>query len=208
MNNQDDKVKAQYQTLAQQLIAGTLTIDQFVAQQAALHAQLESRADYDGLITYFFNIQGFTKSLDKYLMILKRINLTGSLLALDVDNFKRFNDTKGHPAGDELLKLYAQIITRESRESDLKGRLGGDEFSMFLVGSGTQGAQIVAERIRLGIVASVKQLFPDLGWEQTVSIGIAEYHPQDSVKSLREKADQALYKAKETRNTTVIYPKS
>lgn len=115
---------------------------------------------------------------------------TISLLMIDIDNFKNYNDTNGHPAGDELLKKAAKVFKDSVREVDSICRYGGEEFVVVLPQTEKEGAKLVAERL-------CKQV--NLFLPTTVSIGIANY-PADAQDSavLVEKADGALYKAKQT----------
>lgn len=184
---------------------GTISQDQFIAYIE----KIKKLADHDGL-TGLLNLKGFLKSLGQELELVKRFQLSAALLALDVDKFKSVNDTLGHPEGDRMLQAYAQVIRENTRSSDLQarainGRVGGDEFLVLLVGADANGAEIVAERIRVNIITLVKANFPDLPQEQTVSIGITEVLKDDSGKSLRQRADQALYQAKKERNKTIIF---
>lgn len=206
-NRQNDLIN-HYQKLAQELLSGTLAPAQFAEKLANLHLELEKRAYHDGLINNFLNSNGFIQTLEKWLQLIARLEINGVLLALDIDSLKKFNDTQGHVAGDQLIKIYANVIEQQTRVSDLKGRLGGDEFAVFLVGSNIDNAQVVAERMRTGIIEEVKRAFPHLPWEQTISIGIAEAQKNESAQNLRLRADKALYEAKKERNKVVIYESS
>jgi len=128
-----------------------------------------------------------------------------SLLFLDIDHFKRVNDTYGHPAGDEILRRVAKVLADRVRKVDLAARYGGEEFAVLLEGTDKEGALIMAERIRSAVAAM------DLGdlavsTAVTVSIGIASV-PVDctDTDSLIAIADEALYRAKsEGRNRCVL----
>lgn len=124
------------------------------------------------------------------------------LLMIDVDGFKSFNDNKGHPEGDHLLRLIAQHLSKGIRNIDLVFRYGGDEFSILLPDTPVNGAYDVAERLRVG--------FSNLGLGVTLSIGVAGLSPMISTKeSLVEAADRALYTAKnQGRNQSIIAPHS
>ncbi len=206
MDAHKDHLKDHYRSLAQKLISGQMTADQFAEELATIHLSLEQLSWQDNLVEGFLNNTGFTKALEVELELLKRIDrLQGVLLALDIDRLKKFNDSMGHVAGDRLIKTYGQVMTINTRAADLKGRLGGDEFGIFLTGSNIDNAKIVAERIRTDIISTVKEAFLEWPEEQTVSIGIAELREEDSVQTLREKADKALYEAKKTRNSTSVH---
>ena len=122
-------------------------------------------------------------------------NTTINLAMLDIDYFKRINDTYGHNAGDIALREVAKVVLSEVRSSDFPIRLGGEEFGIFLVGTTPEKATFFAERLR----QKIKKLkFPDpLHTETlTVSIGIAMGNRGESLEDFIERADKALYKAK------------
>lgn len=196
---------AHYRGLAKKLISGNITAEQFAEEQAKIHLDLEKRVYLDGLVENFLNNTGFTNFLGRELKLIKKIpHLNGTLLTLDIDYLKKFNDTMGHIKGDKLIKTYAEVIAQYTRESDIKGRLGGDEFAVFLIGSNLENAQVIAERIRVDIIEKVKNNFPELAWEQTISIGITLAGTNDTAESLRLRADNALYEAKKKRNTVSV----
>ncbi len=123
-----------------------------------------------------------------------------SLLFIDLDNFKKVNDRKGHVIGDKLLRRVAEELVSSVREQDFVARYGGDEFCVLLPGTGADGAEILARKI----VSLLEKLFQD--WlsrqqmveELSVSIGLTELTDStDSVESLIESADRAMYRAKE-----------
>lgn len=192
-----------YYTLAQRLLDGKISSDQFANELAQIHLQLIQLSDRDGLVSSFLNNKGFEDALERELKVIQRFGYQATLLALDIDHLKEFNDKLGHPSGDKLIQLYAREIEKHIRASDLKGRLGGDEFGVFLIGADLEGAKVVAERIREGIIDRVKESFPDLEWPQTVSIGLSQAKKEDSAQTLRQRADQALYQAKKERNKVV-----
>ncbi len=121
-----------------------------------------------------------------------------SVLMLDIDHFKLFNDRHGHPAGDEALKAFATVLRSCMREHDLAARYGGEEFAVFLPGVGLEGAAAVAERIRSRTEATVIGLAPGITDRITISIGAASAPDQaDDRVTLLRLADAALYAAKE-----------
>ena len=115
-----------------------------------------------------------------------------SLIIFDVDRFKDYNDTFGHPAGDEVLKRLAFVLEDQGRETDFFARYGGEEFAVLLPHTDSLGATIVAERLRAAIEAAS---WP--GWPVTASFGTATLLPamQDEMDLIAE-ADRALYAAK------------
>jgi diguanylate cyclase (GGDEF)-like protein len=116
---------------------------------------------------------------------------------LDLDHFKEFNDRYGHPAGDEALRVFADLLASTVREQDIAARYGGEEFAVFLPGLQADAAAEVAERIRSRTESTIIALSPGLTGHLTVSIGIA-IAPEDGTQRimLLKAADEALYRAK------------
>lgn len=127
-----------------------------------------------------------------------RYEMPLSILMLDLDRFKRFNDTYGHLKGDELLREFGNILKNSIRSTDIAGRYGGEEFAVILTNTSLKGAIVIAERIRKFVEAlkiTVNKDVPPQG--NTVSIGIAELAPGETHEDLLAAADAALYRAKE-----------
>jgi len=143
---------------------------------------------------------------EMYTREMQRSNSGNFLLAafmIDIDHFKYINDTYGHLAGDQVLISVARALVQCLRPSDMPVRFGGEEFSVFLPGTTPENAAKVAERIRTAIEKNSISLQDGSIISVTVSVGYAERTDGDTVKSLLEKADQALYNAKNTgRNRT------
>lgn len=118
-----------------------------------------------------------------------------SMIALDIDRFKKVNDNYGHVAGDSILKAVAETMTRCIRSSDILFRYGGEEFAVVLSNTGPQGAMLLAERIREAIAKRHYQINrKPIGI--TVSQGVACLEDQDEIKTWFMRADAALYQAK------------
>jgi diguanylate cyclase (GGDEF)-like protein len=137
-----------------------------------------------------------------------------SFMYIDIDHFKRVNDTVGHGGGDEVLREVAARIKNELRTSDALARFGGEEFVVLLIDANLESAAFVAERIRAGVAGSMITLSPSLQLSVTVSIGVAclevgmaEGEPEAIARNLIERADSLLYDAKEGgRNRVISYP--
>ena len=129
-----------------------------------------------------------------------------SVMVLDIDHFKRVNDTFGHSGGDAALKHFVNILNTNLREYDQVGRYGGEEFVILLPATDRNEAWGVAERIRSAIQFQPTILNDDLKIELTVSIGIAEFdRSRDANQSaFFERADKALYTAKQTGRNRII----
>jgi diguanylate cyclase (GGDEF)-like protein len=128
-----------------------------------------------------------------------------SVLMLDLDHFKMFNDRFGHPAGDEALRTFAGILSGSVREGELVARYGGEEFAVLLRGLDTPAAVAVAERIRARTEATILSLGPGTSAHISVSIGVATapYDAFDRIGLLRA-ADAALYRAKALGRNRVV----
>lgn len=128
-----------------------------------------------------------------------------SVIAIDIDHFKRVNDTYGHDMGDQVLQQVAQKMKAASRNLDILCRQGGEEFLILSPKTDAHGASLLAERLRQHIQNSI--LLDNKA--VTVSTGVAEYHPKttENLEDVFLHADQALYQAKTLgRNRTVVYP--
>jgi diguanylate cyclase len=131
------------------------------------------------------------------------------LLMLDIDHFKSFNDNYGHQTGDQILRLVAHTLRHGLKGRDIAARYGGEEFSIILPATSSENAFTVAEQIRGAIAAKelVKRSSGENLGRLTISIGIAEVSPGENVKDLIERADKALYQAKNTgRNRCIVAP--
>ncbi len=116
-----------------------------------------------------------------------------SIVLLDIDRFKRINDTEGHPVGDNVLRIVAQALEENTRDSDLSGRFGGDEFLTLLPGANVRGALAFAERVR----ESTSTRFSEAELPVTISIGVAVSNSSTKTEDdLLQAADIALYSAK------------
>lgn len=150
-------------------------------------------------MTGLANRRGFDAFLDHAWRQARRENTTLSLLMIDVDFFKRFNDEHGHTAGDACLIAVATALRAVLlRPADLAARYGGEEFALVLIDTGLQGALTVAERARLAVAGTRVRLTDDEDACATVSIGVATMQPAVGFSStaLVDLADKALYQAK------------
>jgi diguanylate cyclase len=121
-----------------------------------------------------------------------------SLLLLDIDHFKRFNDTWGHQTGDQVLRLVAMTLKSNIKGRDLAARYGGEEFAAILPHTDLDGARIVADNIRRAIQSKelLKRSTNEKLGRITASLGVAAFHAGESPSMLIERADQCLYAAK------------
>ena len=168
--------------------------------EALAHIQvLATRDDLTGLV----NRREMCELLVKEQQRAARTGECFCLAMLDLDHFKRVNDSHGHAVGDAVLQAFAREGQRQLRATDSLGRWGGEEFVLLMPGAGLPAACEVVERLRRGLEqlpiranASVVLL--------TMSAGVAEYHPGESVASVIERADRALYDAKARGRNRVV----
>ncbi len=160
-----------------------------------------SEARIDGL-TKLNNRRAFDELIEQQTLHASQEREDLCLLMLDIDHFKKFNDTWGHQIGDEVLKVVAGALKRTVRGQDVVARYGGEEFAVLLPETPTNGAHIVAENIRKLIANNRlkrKNSDEELG-QITVSIGVTRYRDSDkneSIENFIKRADDALYSAKE-----------
>jgi diguanylate cyclase (GGDEF)-like protein len=173
-------------------VVGTVFIIFMLVSERAVFAH-KTAALMDPL-TSMLNRRGFTEACSR---VIEREAAAGrpvTVMILDIDHFKSINDRFGHPAGDEILKLFATIVVSALRISDLSGRIGGEEFAALLPCSLEEGV-IAAERVREMFASSgiVDETGPV---DTTVSIGIAGGPAGTELEVLLAAADTALYQAK------------
>lgn len=170
------------------------------------HDELERRA-YSDYLTGLANRRYFLEQAEKELARAQRYNLELSILMLDIDHFKRVNDTFGHKVGDVVLRKLAEVCRATLRNVDITGRIGGEEFAILLPETGAQSAMEAAERLRVALAASQVKLNGGLPLHFTVSFGVTTLDEKETnIDMLLNQADQALYQAKsEGRNRVCMY---
>ena len=175
-----------------------------VQQLAISHRELSIVASTDSL-TAVLNRGAFTMLVESYLAKAEEQAMlrSGSLLVIDADHFKAINDNLGHQRGDEALKIIAGAIKQCLGHGDIVGRIGGEEFGVFLPGAETRKACDVAERIRKAICGTI---FPSEGlpWSLSVSVGGVVFDGRANYDELFSGADSRLYMAKRNGRNQVI----
>jgi diguanylate cyclase (GGDEF)-like protein len=179
------------QRLLLETLAGSAAI---AIQNAELYTQTQRLATKDGL-THLYNHRSLQQKLLEEENRSKRYHRHFALILLDIDLFKTYNDTFGHPAGDQLLVALGRILQSSVRRVDFVARYGGEEFAIVLPECDKERALVVAERIRVNV-----EEFPNPNGEHfnlTISAGVSSF-PVDgeSREEVLEKADKALYEAK------------
>lgn len=186
-----------FHILAQQLLLGL--------KRAFLYQSIQELAITDSL-TQVLSRRYCLERINEEIERSKKFNYKFSFLMSDIDHFKNFNDHYGHLVGDAILKEVSKAIKENIRQIDLIGRYGGEEFLIILTETDKEQAVAAAQRIRQSIEYRHIRVY-DEDLKVTISIGVSTF-PDDArnVKSLIEKADSALYQAKQTgRNRVCIY---
>ena len=155
-----------------------------------------ARAAREDFLTGAVNLRTFYELANQEFARFKRSGEAFSLLVLDLDHFKKINDTLGHEAGDDALRKFVQIVTANLREQDIFARAGGDEFRLLLPGTPPSGAIVLAEKIREE-VSRVSLRASNDSVPLTMSAGLCRCHPDDTrIDDVVRRADAALYEAK------------
>ena len=170
-----------------------------IADDRRREAQLRFLADHDSL-TGVFNRRRFEDELDRAVALVRRYDESAALLLVDLDQFKYVNDTYGHGTGDRLICQVAAVLTSRLRDSDVLGRLGGDEFGVLLPRTSEQGAVAVAEALLQCLRKDGHVVVSDRKVRATASVGVRMItaEPQRNGEQLLAEADIAMYEAKET----------
>ncbi|HEY4308898.1 MAG TPA: diguanylate cyclase [Pirellulales bacterium] len=166
-----------------------------IEAQASELRDFESEARTDSL-TGLANRRAFDDELKRRYAEWQRRKSPFTLLMLDIDHFKQFNDSHGHQAGDEVLRNAGKVLVKISRQMDLPCRYGGEEFAVVLPATDIHEARIAAERFRKAIEATAVK-FEGKKLTVTASIGVAQIGEHDDPARLLRRADDALYKSKE-----------
>lgn len=177
-----------------------------ITERKKLEIELEKNAKTD-FLTGLFNRRHFMELANQELNRAIRFDNPMSILMVDLDNFKRINDTYGHQTGDLVLKKFSAVCRQAFREIDILGRMGGEEFAILL--PETSGAQAfeAAERLRSRIESTRISIEHHAAIEFTVSVGVASVvSKDDTLDALLSQADDALYKAKNAgRNQVKVF---
>ena len=162
-------------------------------QEKVRHAQMSRKAQMDGL-TGILNKTAATETITDYINESEKDQMH-AMLMIDCDNFKHVNDNYGHAIGDEVLKYFSSIMKRTFRDSDIKGRFGGDEFIVFMKNTTSEATALRAKQLN----EAIKKPYVKDGREIKISCSIGvSFYPKDgnNFETLFNAADDALYKAK------------
>lgn len=168
----------------------------FIAWVLAVLEQemLAARHDY---LTRLFNRRHFIQSLEAERSRSARTGQPFSVLSLDLDKFKKLNDTQGHVVGDKALRVVATVLSNSARAMDVSARMGGDEFCVLLPGADEDVGKLIAQRL----LATATEEFRRRGWPIGMSIGIATTTgASETVDELLHRADGRMYEEKQSRH--------
>ncbi|KGM06683.1 hypothetical protein LP43_1907 [Methylophaga thiooxydans] len=162
-------------------------------------------ASYDDL-TELLSRRAFLTSSQKLFSLMNRSHKSFSIAYIDIDDFKKINDSYGHAVGDEVLKSFAVILEDHTRSSDVVGRIGGEEFAIALPDTGAHGAARVVELIRKVSEQQMLTASSKATLSYTISIGIStsDSNNTQTLEQLIQQADRALYEAKVAGKNRII----
>jgi diguanylate cyclase (GGDEF)-like protein/PAS domain S-box-containing protein len=193
------KIKAIPMLNAQGDIDGAIEIFTEVQSEKALQThldQLKKEASEDAL-TGVANRKYMQAIIESKIREYKTVGVPFGLSFIDIDNFKRVNDTYGHEIGDEILKLMVKTVSSSLRKHDRIGRWGGEEFIILLTDIDQDGLALVSEKIRQ-LVENSKLRLPEQELSVTISMGSSKVCEDDTVDSLVQRCDQLMYQSKKT----------
>ena len=168
---------------------------QLSTERTRMMEKLQKLATTDGL-TKLYNSRSFYTQLELEVDRYNRYRHPLSLLLLDIDNFKEFNDTFGHLEGDKVLVRFSLIIKSCLRTNDSAYRYGGEEFTVILPETNGDEAKTVAQRIRSSLEFENFSPTPDKNAKITISIGVTQYFPKEELSAFIRRADRAMYLSK------------
>jgi diguanylate cyclase (GGDEF)-like protein len=193
-------IDATYEHAHENLLGIVASQASVTLERASYFLQQEDRARTDAL-TGLFNRRMFQEMLSDEINRVKRYGRPLSLVMIDIDHFKKCNDTYGHPVGDEVIRMVSRTIKSMIRTTDRAFRYGGEEFAILLPETSSGNGYTLSERLRITIEADRSVKGPSI----TISSGITEFAATDTPESFVKRADTCLYSAKESgRNRVVI----
>lgn len=194
---------------ASTFVMPVLTLGPLMMVHSKMIAKYEYAANRD-FLTGAWSRRAFWELAAREIERARRSHRGLALLAIDVDNFKRINDTWGHAEGDEVLKEIVATVERRMRGIDYFGRIGGEEFAILMPDTDLEGGRAVAERLRAELALDgdsddrQQDAVSALSRPYTVSIGVAQLRGTDSFHDLMQRADVALYQAKQSGRNRVV----
>ena len=207
LNAKYEELYREMKALVAELKEKNEELDKLHREVTEKNIQLQDLADKDGL-TKAYNHRFFKDYLEHQISQYQRNKLSLTLIMIDIDFFKKINDTYGHQAGDQVLRELSAILHKNIRTSDLVARYGGEEFAIVLNATDLQGAIIFAEKMRKMIADKLFILDEKTSIHITVSMGIGMLMPgMQSSDKLIELADKMLYHSKHNGRNRVSVPR-
>ncbi len=198
-NTELGKMNLSYEQLVMELKQEKNKVEILARDLKDANDKLRGLAFEDGL-TQLFNHRYFQDHLEREISRIDRYSHLLSLIMIDIDHFKTFNDTYGHQQGDTVLRAVAEVLNNSIRRPDIAARYGGEEFAIILPETNLKGALVLAERIRQ-FVEDLEIKIDNQALKVTISLGITFYDPAKGRKKkeeIIESADKALYNSKNT----------
>ncbi|MEQ9209270.1 MAG: GGDEF domain-containing protein [Pseudomonadales bacterium] len=171
----------------------------FVSRTNQQQQDLSLLAETDAL-TGVFNRLKMNEKLNSMILEARVDGIAFTLIALDLDHFKKINDEKGHDVGDQVLRIFGRLLINSCRDTDLIFRTGGEEFIIAMLNADAVTSRKVASRIQQGLAKT--EIAPDL--KVTTSIGIATLQPHEILEELLKRCDDYLYQAKAAGRNCII----
>jgi diguanylate cyclase (GGDEF)-like protein len=181
------EVRTAFSVLIAEIDSLRLDVDQLKLSLAAA----EASADHDGLVPVY-NRRAFMREVSKVLSLVKRHEIEASLIYFDLNNFKELNDAHGHAAGDAVLRGVGEVLIRQTRETDIVGRIGGDEFAVVLTHLGPTAAKTKAEALAAA-VCTERFLYDGETHAISAAYGISHFYAGDNAERVLARADEEMY---------------
>jgi diguanylate cyclase (GGDEF)-like protein len=198
-NTELGRMNLSYEQLVMELKQEKSNVEILARDLKEANDKLRGLAFEDGL-TMLFNHRYFQDHLEREISRVNRYSHLLSLIMIDIDHFKKFNDTYGHQQGDTVLRSVAEVLNDSIRKPDIAARYGGEEFAIILPETDLKGALVLAERIRQ-FIEELEVKIDNQVLKVTISLGITSYDPAKGMKKkeeIIESADKALYNSKNT----------
>ncbi len=154
-------------------------------------AEAEASADHDTLAPVY-NRRAFVRETQRVVAMVKRHEIEASVIYFDLNNFKAINDAHGHPAGDAVIRAIGELLIRQTRETDIVGRIGGDEFAVVLTHVGAEAARQKAETLAAALCTE-KVLHEGIPLYVSAAYGVAPMAAGDTAEKALARADEAMY---------------
>lgn len=154
-------------------------------------AEAEASADHDPLAPVY-NRRAFVREASRIIAMVKRHEIEASLVYFDLNNFKAINDAHGHPAGDAVIRAIGEVLVRQTRETDIVGRIGGDEFAVVLTHIDPEAAAAKAETL-VAALATERVLHEGVPHFVSAAYGVAHINLDDTAEGALARADEAMY---------------